>query len=279
MTSLFRVERQRVSFESDIKKAFQKPGEPAAQQTKDEVYAEIERQGCQAEELRKRAEKMLASAQQEKEQLLAEAQGEKEQLLAEARQQVQTLRADAKERGYEEGLAAARDEREAWLDRQREEIGRQLQELSDHYDGQLEQIEESVISIVMEITKKVINVEMEKDDVAFTNVVSDALAHYHQDERIVVHLCGRDYQRYAESGAIGALSESKGKQIFYAKEPFYREGDCILETDTGFTDCGISGQLERLDETFRQIGDEMKEEADGCDDGDPETVFPEAEGM
>ena len=264
--SSFRVERECVTF----KPRSAEPAQAVQYRASAEVNTEAQQEARRLEALRQEAATMeeqarqsQSDAQAESRRMTEEARKEAARILADAQKQAQELLQQEKDRGYAEGQAAAEEEiRQQRAENQRR-MDTQLRSLKAMYDSKVNAVQEEVTELVAEMTEKIIAVKLQQDDQAFLNVIAMAMSRFRQSDDLTVHLSGDDYRHYNDTGSIQRLDEARGKKVFLTKDPSVAKNGCILESENGFVDCGIPGQVERMKEILRS------EKDSGEYDGDP----------
>ena len=262
--SSFRVERQRISFQAQGEQS------QRTQSDKPDVLSEIQReqetlmqQRQETERKIARVEQMLEQAQRERSTILERAQQEATQIIANGQKQAKDAYDAAQKSGYADGQKVSEQANEAWRATEREKLDAKLQQTRQDYEDRLRELQKNLTELVMEITKKVIGIQLATSDEALLNIVAAALSRFRQNEEVVVHLSREDYQHFSEEGSIEQMNEAKGKEVTLAQEASYRKGDCMVESNAEFVDCGVSGQIERLSDSFRKAAEEEDNGHDG----------------
>lgn len=255
--SSFRVEREWVTFKP--RQPDPRRPEPAAENPADmAVRREAERLEAvrrEAADMQERARCAAEDARLESQHIVEEAHREAEGILAGAREQAEKLLAQEKARGYAEGQAAAEDEIRAQRTENQRRLDAQLLSLKAMYDSKVDAVQEDVTDLVGGITEKIIGIRLERSDETFLNVVAEAMSRFRQNDNLTVHLSEEDFRHYSETGSIQQLSEARGKNIFLARDASMEKNGCILESETGFVDCGVPGQLVRMKEILKSEKD------------------------
>lgn len=265
--SSFRLERECVTFkprpEESAKAAAQYSASAAVNTAAKREAERLEALRQKAAEQETCARRTLENAEAESRRVTGEARKEAARILAGAQKQAQALLKQEKERGYAEGRAAAEEEtRQQRADNQRR-VDAQIRSLKAMYDSKVNAVQEEVTELVAEMTEKIIAVKLQQDDQAFLNVIAMAMSRFRQSDDLTVHLSEEDYRRYNETGGIQRLDEAKGRKVFLTRDASVKKNGCILESENGFVDCGVPGQVERMKEILRS------EKDSGGYDGDP----------
>lgn len=262
--SSFRVERACVTFRPRPEKPLREERKPAAQadmaeRREEERLTTLQKEAAQAQE---RARRALAAAQAESRQMAEEARKGAAQILSDAQKQAQELLEQEKARGYAEGQTAAEEEIRRQRAENQKRLDAQILSLKAMYDSKVDALQEDVTDLVAEMTEKIIGVKLQQNDQAFLNVISMAMSRFRQGDDLTVRLSDDDYRHFSETGSIQELDETRGRNVLLARDPSVEKDGCILESESGFVDCGVPGQLERMKEILRSEKDK-----DGYDGG------------
>ncbi len=261
--SSFRVERACVTFKPRPEKPSREERSSAAradtaERREEEHLKALQKEAARAQD---RAQRALAGAQAESRHVAEEARKEAARILADAQKQAQELLEQEKARGYAEGQAAAEEEIRRQRSENQKRLDAQLLSLKAMYDSKVDAVQEDVTDLVAEMTEKIIGVKLQQSDQAFLNVISMAMSRFRQGDDLTVRLSDGDYRHFSETGSIQELDETRGRNVLLARDPSVEKGGCILESESGFVDCGVPGQLERMKEILRSEKDR------GGDDG------------
>lgn len=255
--SSFRVERQRVSFlpQAEMVQSGPTPTRPGD----DEFSQQRERLSLEKEQMeytRAYAEQKLEEARNEADKLLSKARQDADSLFAKTKEEAKILMEQEKARGLTEGRKEAETESRQRKAREERELQQLEEQLEKQYQSKVDEVQDSVAKLALEIAEKIIGIKLEETDSALLNVIENAMSRFRQGERITVLLSSEDYQHYSGSEKLSQIAESRGKTVTLEKDASFHKGDCVLETESQFVDCGVSGQLTRLGKILRENGGE-----------------------
>ncbi len=218
-----------------------------------EVEARAQELEQQYQELMNSAQQEIEAAKQEADKIRADAREHGQLLEAETESKLEKIREDGRAEGYELGMRQAAEDAEKRKAAEAQELMRLTQELRGERDSMIDSLKPDVISLVMEITRRVIRAELDENNTAFTDLVSYELSKLKQSEFVTVSVNADDFAKYFNGGQtdLGLESDTLTVQENRRLAP----GDCIIETDSEIIDCGITGQLERVEEMLmREAG-------------------------
>ena len=186
--------------------------------------------------------------------ILEEARAEAERILADARSQGEIMRADAVEagtrQGYEEGYARGMSEVEVM----KQELAERKRALESEYDELLENLEPRFIETITDVYSHIFGVDLMDNRDILVHLVDSTLRKVESSKTFIVHVSAEDYpyvnmqkQTLMEGAVAGRGLLEIIEDIALAK------GDCLIETDGGIFDCGISTQLEELNKKLQVL--------------------------
>jgi flagellar biosynthesis/type III secretory pathway protein FliH len=205
------------------------------------------------EELMNSAQQEIESAKQEADKIRADAREHGKLLEAETETKLEKIREEGRAEGYELGMKQAADDAEKRKADEAQELLKLANELRGERDNMIDSLKPDVISLVMEITRRVIRTELDENNSAFVDLVSYEVSKLKQNEFVTVSVSVDDFEKYFSGGQAELGVE--GDSISVQENKRLAPGDCIIETDSEIIDCGISGQLERVEQILmREAG-------------------------
>lgn len=254
--SSFRVERQRVSFLSQAEVVRSSTGQPPADSEGSRERMEIAWEKEQTEHAKAYTKQLLASSRKEAEQLLEKARRDADKIRSDAQEKARLLMEQEKQRGFAEGRQESTAAGEQWKAQEIEKLRLLAAQLEEQYQEKVNEVQKDAAELAAEIAEKIIGIRLEETDTVFLNVIDNAMSRFRQSGSITVHLSSEDYQRYSGGESLLQLDGLKGKKVTLEKNESLRKGDCVLETEDQFVDCGIKGQMDRLSGILRETGGE-----------------------
>lgn len=205
------------------------------------------------QELMNSAQEEIEAAKQEADKIRANAREHGQLLEAETESKLEKIREEGRTEGYEAGVKQAAEEAERRKSDEAQELMKLINELRSERDTMIDSLKPDVIGLVMEITKRVIRAELDENNSTFTDLVSYEISKLKQNEFVTVSVNADDFEKYFNGGQVNLGPE--GESINVQENRRLAPGDCIIETDSEIIDCGISGQLERVEEILmREAG-------------------------
>ncbi|MGI6152228.1 MAG: FliH/SctL family protein [Christensenellaceae bacterium] len=189
---------------------------------------------------RKRRE--LAALQTE----IDNAQKQAEQLVAQARVQAESILEDARRQGYEEGLNQAHVSAMEERRKEAQATEEAIVALRDAKNIVFGEIEDSVLDLAVFIAEYIIKVELNKNDEVFLNIVRNTVLALKNQTNITIKVSKVEYERLFSDPDSEVVKELNNSGIQIRQDMSLKSGDCIVETEYGTINAGITTQLKRL---------------------------------
>ncbi len=224
----------------------EKAEEPRADRAAEVAAMAIE-EAARAVRLREEAQRTLDNARAQAEGLCAQAQADCEALREQARR-------EGYEAGYEEGLSQgegkAMEQVQGSLEQAAAHIDEQLRAAQELRTKLLEEAEPQVLELVLAVSEKILAQTLDESESAFREMVSSALTRLKAGRRITVRVCPAAYVRFFKNGMPDGAGADAGVEIEVEPDGSLSAYDCVVETEGGMTDAGLSGRLARVREEF-----------------------------
>lgn len=214
------------------------------------------RQESDLEQLTKdpQTQALIKAAQNEAERIVAEAKEQAAKLLAQAEAErdayVEAARQEGIEAGYQEGYAQGAKEAELLKDRA-ESL---LAEARKAYRGVMIQAEPNLVQLSLLIAEKVIRRQVTLAEDIIVTVVRDLLKEVHAGETFFLHVHPSQINLLEEARQELLEATPVGAALHFVADKSISPGGCRLETDTGYFDATIEGQLLELKKLLQDGG-------------------------
>lgn len=210
----------------------------------------LEAETIQAEQM-ETASGQLQMAQAQAEEILAAAQAQADEICQKAQvmaeQESRAAYEEAKRRGeqdgYREGLAKANDEAEAL----RREYEQKEQMLCEEYNQKLEEMEPYLIQQLTGIYEHVFGVDLSEHRNILQHLLAATLRSVEISEHYLIHVSEQDYP-YVSMQKSQIIEEGcvKNAGLEITEDRTLGKNECLIETENGIFDCGLSTQLTEL---------------------------------
>jgi len=198
----------------------------------------------------------------------SETESKIEAILDEARQQAAQIILDAREeseeelqrgwrKGFEEGSEEGQrkyDEMiEAKIREDDETLKRILDEIYEERERTYSELEDETIKLAIEIVKKIINPTEEELGNVFTSMIKNALRQMSTDNKIVLRVGAKEYERFFSSGAATIeLDSGTVVKATVLRDVSLNDGDLIIDTDDVTINAGLDSQLQYVKLAFER---------------------------
>ena len=106
-------------------------------------------------------------------------------------------------------------------------------------------VEEEVVKLALAIAARVLHREAKIDPTMLTSAVRVALGRMQEDSGVVLRVSTEDEAMWREVGGVGDRT-----QVKVAADETMGAGECVLETNVGRVELGVSAQLEEIEKGF-----------------------------
>lgn len=186
--------------------------------------------------------------------MLDEAQEKVDEMMEDARRQIEIERANAVEegsrQGYDEGYQRGLSE----VDGMKQELAEKRRQLEAEFDEMLDNLEPRFVDTITDVYSHIFGVDLMDNRDILVHLVDSTLRKVESSKTFIVHVSAEDYpyvnmqkQTLVEGAVAGRGLIEIIEDIALAK------GDCLIETDGGIFDCGISTQLEELNKKLQVL--------------------------
>lgn len=179
--------------------------------------------------------------------ILEDARAQAERILEDARSQSEILRADAVEEGAKQGFEEGYAKGMAEADGLKQELSERRKELEAEYDQLLENLEPRFIETITDVYSHIFGVDLMDNRDILVHLVDATLRKVESSRTFIVHVSADDYPHVNMQKQALMEGAVAGRGLIEIIEDIaLSKGDCLIETDGGIFDCGVSTQLEEL---------------------------------
>ena len=188
------------------------------------------------------AEEILSNARQQAQAIVSEAEGKAESVLENARQT-----------GYEEGLSEGRQQAQQELDERRQQMDEEGKNLQEAYQKQMEELEPKLVDVIAEVFAEVFHVQFDDKKEILIYLIQNTILSIEGTKEFQIKVGTEDF-KFLESH-MDEIAKQVGKSVNVELIPDsgMKDGQCVIETDSGIFDCGRDVQLENLVKAIRSL--------------------------
>lgn len=194
--------------------------------------------------------------------LVHNAEEEAQRMLREAERQAAEIREEAHRAGHAEGLEHGIAEAfDSFKIEHQHEIGKISSLLSALDEMKTElfyRYEEDLVKLSVSVAEKIIGRTVKEDPKAIVDMLREVVEQNHREEYIKIKISDDLMPAEAKvSENISAMIQNLCQQISVVVDVTLEDDDIVVETPRGYTDLGVSVQLENIEQ---ELIDQMKEE-------------------
>lgn len=198
-------------------------------------------------------EETLGKASAEAEFILENARRQAEKTLEEVEQQAQKLLEQAKEQGYHQGLQEGRkkaqEEQEVFYQQMEDE----RQSMQDAYRQKVEELEPQLVDVIVDVFEKVFHVQFDDKKDILIYLIQNTILGIEGTKDFQIKVGIEDFKFLGNH--MNEIREQVGQaaNIELMADGSMKDGQCMIETDSGVFDCGRDVQLENLIKALRSL--------------------------
>lgn len=194
------------------------------------------------EELRAQAEEELEAARAQAEQMIADAQA-----------QVESITEQAKEAGRHQGYDVGWKKAQEALELEEQGLEERRKELEQEYAEMRDALEPQILDAVCDVFEKVFSIEFDQHKKILLHLIKNAILKIESTREFQIRVCEGNYP-YVEEHRMEILSQvGQNIQLSVEADASLDVSQCIIETDSGFFECGIDVQFENLIKALRAL--------------------------
>ena len=206
------------------------------------IHAEPVSQGPSLEETQKQIDQMLADAQAQ----VDAARQEADNIRAQAQSDAADIRENARQEGMQQGYQDGASQAEQELAQKTAQLDQQKQELEQAYDAKVSELEPEFIDTLTGIYEHIFHVELQGYRDILVYLIDSTMRKIEGNKDYFIHVSKEDYpyvsmQKKQLSGAVSA-----GCNIEIVEDTALSKNGCMIETENGVFDCGVSTELTEL---------------------------------
>lgn len=198
------------------------------------------------------AAKMIEDAKSEAQSLLNMAENDAAAITRRAKNEGIEIRKNSQREGYEQGYQEAQAEVQMELERKLNEMNRQEQQLQEEYEQKKRELEPILVETIVNIVNDMVHFVSEgKKDMVFS-LIQKALEDMDISNNYIVKVSREDAPFVKAHKEILMQAAGTGT-LEIVEDSFLKNGQCMIDTDTGIYDCGLDTQMQGLLEDLRLI--------------------------
>lgn len=198
-------------------------------------------------------EEVLEQKSAEAEQILEKANEQAQEIVDAANEQADTIRQQAQEDGYNQGLLEGRQQAQEELEELRRQMDNENKAMQEEYQQQLKELEPKLVDVIADVFEQVFHVQFDDKKEILIYLIQNTILGIEDAKEFQIKV-GVDDVSFLEEH-INEIQEKVGQsvKIEVMADTSMKDGQCVIETDSGMFDCGRDIQLENLIKTLRSL--------------------------
>jgi len=193
------------------------------------------------------AEDILREANYKAGAIVEDAKAQAQEILTNAKAEADRMRQEAKDVGYDEGFQSGNAKAEALLDVKQSELEERGAVLEREYAELFENVEMQLVDTITGIYEHVFKTELSSYRDILIHLIGSTMRAIEGGRDFVIHVSKEDYPYVSmqkKSILEGCATANISVEII--EDSTLNKNDCMIETESGIFDCGLSTQLHEL---------------------------------
>ena len=155
--------------------------------------------------------------------------------------------------GYSQGLQDGNQKAQEELEVLRQQMDNERKLMQEEYQQKTEELEPQLVDVIAGVFEKVFHIQFDDKKEILVYLIQNTILGIEGTKDFQVKV-GKDDYKFLESH-INEIEEQVGQavNIELMADGSLKDGQCIIETDSGVFDCGRDVQLENLIKALRSL--------------------------
>lgn len=203
------------------------------------------------------AKEMIERARQVQREILSKTREDIEKMLKEAEERAHEIEEKYRMKGYEEGYRAGYEEGykkgEEKAQALIEEAKALKEEILEEKKRLYKEAESDMINVILEAVEKIVGKHVEEDKDLILSLIKKGMENYNAFDKVTVRVSEEDYEHCVKNKDKILKDVEFLDEINIVKDLSLRKGDCIIETNSGVINSGVTTQLKTLKSLFAGV--------------------------
>ncbi len=167
-------------------------------------------------------------------------------LISRAQEEAISIKEIAAKEGHKLGIEAAKSDIQS--------LKNAIEEFFQYKEEVYSELSNGILDIAVEISKKILNTELETNDEALMNIITNALStNVKGENRVIIKVMPSDVDNVKDNIPEILSNIQFEAKIVVVPSDDIKLGGAIIETTNGIVDATIETQLEIIQEAFKKI--------------------------
>ncbi|EMT40332.1 flagellar assembly protein FliH [Thermoanaerobacter thermohydrosulfuricus] len=200
------------------------------------------------------AKKIIERARQVQQEILRKTKEDVEKILIEAEKKAKKIEEEYKEKGYQAGYTAGyqegykkgEEEAKAII----EEAKTIKEEIIKEKQRMYKEAENDIVNVILHAVEKIVGKYVEEDKDIILNLIKKGMENYNAFDKVTVRVSEEDYEHCIKNKDKILKDIEFLDDVNILKDLSLKKGDCVIETNSGVINSGVSTQLKALKNLF-----------------------------
>jgi flagellar biosynthesis/type III secretory pathway protein FliH len=183
--------------------------------------------------------------------LLRSAKAEAERIVEAANSRATEIEEAARQEGHRKGMDEAQREMALLISAQTQEAKHVFEKLEAYRQQLHHDLLDSALDLSFDIAEKIINIHLKKDDTIYVDIAKAAIKALNTSSKFALRVSRSEYDRFFAKGGQWLRDDMGCADFEVICDANLPEGGCIVESDAGVVNAGVSEQMDKL----RRIAD------------------------
>lgn len=198
-------------------------------------------------------EEVLEQKAAEAKEIIESANSQAEAVVASANEQAETIRRQAQEEGYQQGLLEGRQQAQEELEKLRRQIDDEKKAMQEAYQQQLEELEPKLVDVIADVFEQVFHVQFDDKKEILIYLIQNTILGIEDAKEFQIKVGVEDFGFLEDHKSEIQEKVGQSVTIEIMADAGMKDGQCVIETDSGVFDCGRDIQLENLIKALRSL--------------------------
>ncbi len=200
------------------------------------------------------AKKIIERARQVQQEILRKTKEDVEKILIEAEKKAKKIEEEYKEKGYQAGYTAGyqegykkgEEEAKAII----EEAKTIKEEIIKEKQRMYKEAENDIVNVILHAVEKIVGKYVGEDKDIILNLIKKGMENYNAFDKVTVRVSEEDYEHCIKNKDKILKDIEFLDDVNILKDLSLKKGDCVIETNSGVINSGVSTQLKALKNLF-----------------------------
>jgi len=203
------------------------------------------------------AKQIIERARQVQQEILRKTKEDVEKILIEAEKKAKKIEEEYKEKGYQDGYTAGYQEgyKKGEEDAKAiiEEAKTIKEEIIKEKQRMYKEAESDIVNVILLAVEKIVGKYVEEDKDIILNLIKKGMENYNAFDKVTVRVSEEDYEHCIKNKDKILKDIEFLDDVNILKDLSLKKGDCVIETNSGVINSGVSTQLKALKNLFAGV--------------------------